>query len=88
MVTAFRTMQSRLGHIFIQPLTPICDWFSYLPEVIDQNCRESKACFLPDESRAYLLSGKVFYFLTEKQVKEKTSLSTQPSNACICYCIA
>lgn len=37
--------------------------------MVDENCKESKACFLPDESRSYLLSGKVFYFLTEKQVR-------------------
>ena len=43
---------------------------SYLPEVIDKNCKESKACFLPNVSRSHLLLDKVFYFLTEKQVRD------------------
>ncbi|XP_065909548.1 nibrin-like isoform X2 [Dysidea avara] len=45
----------------------IPDHADYLPEVTDPNCKDNKTCFLPDESRSFLLSGKVFYFLTEKQ---------------------
>ena len=55
------------------PTTMTSTICSYLPEVVDHNCKESKACFLPNESRSHLLLDKVFYFLTEKQVRETDS---------------